>query len=409
MTDRIFDSQPQLSELETQVVACSPCDEGFCVELEATIFFPRGGGQPCENGTINATPVLDVYDRDGTICHITEREVGCGAAVCKIDLAQRLSNMRHHTAQHVISAAAHDLFGNETTIARIESDFAHIEFEREMTLDELCQLKAQAVEICAQNLKITCEYFSPQAAQTLDIRGKITPHEQIRIVSIDGFDKNACGGTHCESTGDILSLSFVGTKLVRGAFRLYFLAGEKSLEHAKLQEIRNLELGQLLCAPTPDLAHIAAIELVHRAQKLEEANAALKELLRQADTEILASQTEKIGDVPCICRSFAGRDMKQLRTVCEELLKTKPAVIMISNVLDDELSMLLLRHKTICPTDGADFGAELKTLLGKLGGKGGGNKIMAQGTCANSEAAQLLFCQLCDELKLSLESAQNHD
>lgn len=409
MTNRIFDDSPLQCELETQLISCTPCEEGYRVELEATIFFPRGGGQPCESGTINEICVRDVYDTNGTIFHIVESEIAPGLVKCKIDLAQRQSNMRHHTAQHIISAAAHALLGNETSIARIEADFAHIEFGREMTLNELGELKTKTLEICAQNLEISCEYFSPEQAQTMEIRGKITPHEKIRIVSVKSFDKNACGGTHCASTGDIQGVSFVGTKLVRGAFRLYFLAGEKSLAHAELQETRGLELSQLLGTPTPDLTHSAVLELVHRAKKLEDDNAALKELLRQADADALAMHCGEIGGVPCVCRGFFGRDMKQLRAVCEEFLKSKPAVIMISNILGDELSLLLLRHKSIDSIDCVDFGAGLKKLLSQVAGKGGGNKIMAQGTCANSAEALLLFERLCDDTKLALNSPQNHD
>lgn len=402
MTGRIFDYKPLLQELETKIIAAKPCEDGELLELESTIFFPRGGGQPCEAGTICGEPVLDVFDENGIIYHKVANVPFGEKAICKIDLEMRHENMRHHTAQHIISAVASGLFENNTIIARIEPSFAHIEFEKEMDYCQLAALKQECTKIIAQDLPIKCDYFEPEIAKTMDIRGKITPHEHIRVVEIENFDKNACGGTHCQSTGDVLDIQFIGLKHVRGAFRLYFAAGNHAVNFAKEQEIRSMEICDIMGTENPQEAQKAILEMKETAEKFAQENFALKNMLHECDGKLMGYEGKKIGEILFISKDFEGRNAKQLKVICENLLKAEKAVIMLTNTADGELSALFMQHKSLTV---ADFGTVLKEFLQNFDGKGGGSKIMAQGAVKYSEEAKIALDTLRDNVKSALEMA----
>lgn len=399
MTVRIFDENPQQSSLQTQIIGTTPCVDGVLVQLAETIFFPRGGGQPAESGTIGGMSVLDVFEEDNTIYHKMQSVPLETSVLCEINLAERIENMCHHTAQHIISAAAVKLFANSTIIARIEPEFAHIEFERDLSMQELAILKQEAIKIVEQDLKVECNYFAPDEAAKMDIRGKITPHSQIRVVDILGFDKNACGGTHCAKTGDILTIAFVATKRVRGAFRLYFAAGIRAERYNLEQEIRAIEMCDAMNTTSPIELKDSIVQLKNISEKQAEEITSLKKQLAECDAEILAACGEEIGATIYICRDFAGRQIKQIRAICENILKTQNAIILISNVVDGAMSVLFMQHKSL---NAGDLGTMLKQFLADFGGKGGGNKMMAQGELPYSQCAQAALDLLRTQIKSAL-------
>ena len=147
MTKRIFDDAPLQGGLLAHVQQCRPQGKEFCLILDQTIFFPRGGGQKCDEGTIGGIPVLDVYEEAGEIRHILPQAPEGDEVLCRIDLCTRLSHMQHHTAQHLISAAAWQMFQNPTIIARMEDPWGHIEFQRPMEDEELLALLRRVEEI----------------------------------------------------------------------------------------------------------------------------------------------------------------------------------------------------------------------------------------------------------------------
>ena len=138
MTRRLFDDEPTLFDVQAQVLSCTPCDGGFAAVLNQTVFFPRGGGQPCESGTLGGLPVRDVYEENGQILHIVPAPVG-GEVALHIDGGQRLEHMRHHLGQHILSAVIEQTFGISTVIARIEEAGPHIELTGALNDEQLVQ------------------------------------------------------------------------------------------------------------------------------------------------------------------------------------------------------------------------------------------------------------------------------
>lgn len=374
MTDRIFDDQPGLDRLDTAVISCTPAGKLWDVRLEHTIFFPRGGGQPCEGGTIGEVRVLDVfYDEAGDILHRVDREVAPGPVSVSINSEKRWEYRQQHSAQHLLSAAIHRLFGMDTVIARIEEPDAHIELPEPLTPAQLCAALAEARRVVAQDLPFRCYYVTPAEAARMEVRGRITPHEQIRLVEIEDYDRNACGGTHLERTGQIGPMRFTGTKEVRGLFRVYFRAGVRCEAYDRQAEEALLALGELAGAQTSEETVARLSEQLAELHRLTEKEHQLKESLAAWQRSLLQTALEQGGGTACL--QVPACDPKPLRALAEQMAKEGPAVFAL--VVNGEApALLLLRSKG----PGPDLGAALRQLLTTFPGKGGGGPVLAQAT-----------------------------
>jgi len=374
MTDRVFDDQPGLDRLATVVVSCTPVGREWDVRLERTVFFPRGGGQPCEGGTIGDARVLDVfYDEAGDILHRVDRELASGPVEIAINSDKRWEYRQQHSAQHLLSAAIHRLFGMDTVIARIEEPDAHIELPAALTPAQLCEALAEARRMVERDIPFRCYYVTPEEAAQMAVRGRITPHARIRLVEIEDYDRNACGGTHVERTGQIGPMRFTGTKEVRGLFRVYFRAGVRCESHDRQAERSLLELGLLAGVHSPEETVEKLTESAAELRRLTEKEQQLKESLAAWQRSLLQTALDQGGGTACL--QVPACDPKPLRTLADQMAKERPAVFAL--VVNGEApAVLLLRSKG----PGPDLGAALRQLLTAFPGKGGGGPVLAQAT-----------------------------
>ena len=407
MTERIFDDAPLLGRATANIVSLAPCPQGFCALLDRTIFFPRGGGQPCDEGTLDGVPVLDVYEQEGEIRHIlADKPRKTEGALCEIRLENRLDHMQSHTGQHIISAAAWQLFRNPTLIARIERPACHIEFAAPMDEEQLAQLWRRANQIVAQALPVRCRYYTPAQAAAMNVRGNITPHEKIRLVEIQGFDLNACGGSHCPDTSMVGPLRWYGAKEVRGAFRLYFLAGNRAARHSLDQDLQSLALGALAQAESPQDSLRRTEDLYRRANQLEQETRRLRLLLLEATEENLLAEALARPGTPVVCRLLEDWELREAKTLCENLIRRRPMLVLLALRRQGALTVMACQRKGM---DKLPVNQWLQPFWAKHGGKGGGSSVSAQGSVADTPQAQEDFAQLARRMTEALtepETAQ---
>lgn len=377
MTKRIFDDAPLQGGLLAHVQECRPQGKEFCLILDQTIFFPRGGGQKCDEGTIGGIPVLDVYEEEGEIRHILPKAPEGDEVLCRIDLDTRLSHMQHHTAQHLISAAAWQLFQNSTIIARMEDPWGHIEFQRPMEDEELLALLRRVEEVVKADLPIFCRYYTPEQAAKIDVRGKITPHERIRLVEVEGFDRNACGGTHCPSTGLVGPVRFVGSKMVRGAYRLYFAAGQRAHDFALEQDLRTLRLGKYTDEESPEDCEKHIANALHRLPVLEESVKKLRRQLLEQTAENLLRKASEQEAFPAVLQLLEGWDKKDGKALCDDLIHRGVRFVALGFAEGESLGVIAAQKKSkkMMP-----LGRALKEFFPAHDGKGGGSDALGQGT-----------------------------
>ena len=221
---------PSLRDLETEVLSCEPVAEGFEVVLADTVLYPEGGGQPADHGTIGRARITDVQRFGDRVVHTADRAVAPGPTRVVVDWRRRYDHMQQHTAQHLLTAMAHNRFGWSTTSFHLSGDRCDIELDTPAVgASEISALEeAVNAEVRAAR-PVEIRVVDPEGFAALDVRSRGVPDgiEQIRLIEIAGIDVNTCGGTHVSNTAELGQIHFLGTEKVRGGTRLYFIAGDR--------------------------------------------------------------------------------------------------------------------------------------------------------------------------------------
>ncbi len=369
-----YERDPTATTLETQILRCGEEKGRPYAILEDTVFYPEGGGQPCDRGTLNGVTVLDVQKRDGEIRHVLEAPVSAGPAALRLDWSRRFDHMQQHTGQHLLTAVAQDRFGWRTTAFHLGATTCDIELTATaLSPRELEQLEeAVAVEIRAHR-EVRARWVSPEAYAQETVRSRGLPEGHtgdIRLVEIAGVDLNTCGGTHLRHTGEIEALKLLGTESIRGGTRLFYVAGARVRARLGAHETRNAALRTLLGAPDDDLPAVLKAKL-DQLQASERRARKLEEQLADLQAEALAARPETLVEA-----HVEGRDMAFLQKLARQILVADPgkAVFLTSDLMGQGLFLLSAGEASAF-----DVPALGNAVASILNAKGGGSGKSFQG------------------------------
>lgn len=380
-----YERDPYATSLETRILRCGVAQDRPFVLLEDSIFYPEGGGQPCDLGTINGVAVLDVQKHDGELRHTLEAPLPEGPAALRLDWARRFDHMQQHTGQHLLTAVAQDRFTWETTAFHLGAAVCDIELAAgSITLRDMEVLEeAVAAEIRAAR-PISARRVSPEAYGREAVRSRGLPEGHtgdIRLVEIAGVDLNTCGGTHLRHTGEIEALKLLGTEPIRGGTRLFYAAGGRVRSRLGAHEARNAAFRTLLGAPDEELAAALRTKL-DQLQAAERRSRKLEEELAGTQAAALAAQPEALVEAHA-----EGRDMAFLQNLSRQILAAAPAkAVFLTSDLDGQ-GIFLLAGGEACALDIPALGKTVATILGaKGGGSGKGFQGKAPSLAARAEA-----------------------
>ena len=230
MTDKLYEEDAYLREFEAEVTGCVPAEGGWLVTLDRTAFYPEGGGQPADTGTLGGARVLDVHEQEGEILHTTDAPLPVGDRTAgAIDWEARFSRMQQHTGEHIVSGVIHRLFGLDNVGFHMGRDAVTIDLNGELTADDLTRVERLANEAVWENLPVGVEYPAPEALAALDYRSKKELTGRVRIVTVPGSDVCACCGTHVRRTGEIGVIKLLTSQRYKGGVRVWLLCGDRAL------------------------------------------------------------------------------------------------------------------------------------------------------------------------------------
>jgi misacylated tRNA(Ala) deacylase len=369
-----YERDPQLTRLETEVVAAG--DEQGCpfVVLADTIFYPEGGGQPADRGTVTGVAVLDVRRVAGEIRHVLAGPAPSGRVTAELDWSRRFDHMQQHTGQHLLTAVAQCRFGWSTTAFHLGERVSDIELDTPGARpEELTELEeAVAAEVRAAR-PVTSRRVSPAEFARLPVRTRGLPEGHsgsIRLIEIEGVDLNTCGGTHLRSTAEIEALKLLGTEPMRGGTRLFFAAGARLRRLHQADHERNARLRQLLCTSDDDLVAGVAAKLdqlkdaQHLARGLEEDLAATAALaMVAASGRILSAH-------------WPRRDLPFLQRVAREVARLAPDRVVVLTAGEGDQGAFLVGAGEQATIDVPAAGRRVAEILG---GRGGGSGRVFQG------------------------------
>jgi alanyl-tRNA synthetase len=383
-TDRLYYEDQDRTEFEAVVLDVFEREDGYDVVLDQTMFYPEGGGQPADHGTLSTdettVEVTDVQIEDGVVLHRTDNDPGKGDFVRgQIDADRRFRLMRHHTATHIVGYAARQVLGDHIRQAGaqkgIDSSRLDVTHYDRISRAEVEEIERVANEMVRDNVSVTQEWPGRNEAEAeygFDLyQGGIPPGEEIRIISV-GPDVQACGGTHVGRTGDIGTIKLLTTEPVQdGVERLVFAAGEAAIEATHETENALYDAADVLDVdPTdvPETAERFFTEWKERGKEIDR----LKEELAEVRAEAAGDAVE-IGDTEAVVRRMDA-DTEELRATANALVEDGNIVVLGSG--DGGSANFVVG----VPDDvGVNAGEVVAELAGRVGGGGGGPPDFAQG------------------------------
>ncbi len=235
MTYKLYNENTHITDFTATVLSCKKeeTSENYKVILDRTAFFPEGGGQSADRGTLNGIPVLDVtIDSTDTITHLLPTPIAESNTVDgHVDWEQRFGFMQQHTGEHILSGLIHNRFSYDNVGFHLGNDFTTLDFNGVLTMDELQELERIANETIYQNLPVKVSFPTKEELNKLNYRSKIEIAGSVRIVEIPGIDVCACCAPHVDSTGQIGIIKVVNMESHRGGVRITILCGNRALTH----------------------------------------------------------------------------------------------------------------------------------------------------------------------------------
>ncbi|HEY5062684.1 MAG TPA: alanyl-tRNA editing protein, partial [Gemmatimonadaceae bacterium] len=234
-TTRLYYTDAYRTDFTSRVVGRS--EDGLRVYLAETAFYPTSGGQPHDVGRLGAARVVDVVDEEGDrIAHVLASPADGDATELRgtVDWTHRFDNMQQHSGQHLLSAVFEDLFGFKTVSVHFGAESSTLDVDAEsISRQQLvaCEARANAIVTEARPIGVTFEDAADAARSGL--RKASDRDGTLRIVSIDGVDRSACGGTHVRSTAEIGAVLVRSTEKVRRATRVEFICGSRAIARAR--------------------------------------------------------------------------------------------------------------------------------------------------------------------------------
>lgn len=382
LKNRLYYLDPYCKSFQTHIVKETQDTEGNnYVVLDNTAFYPTGGGQPHDTGSLNGVSVLNVEEVDGEIRHFVAESLGSVNQVEGIvNWARRFDHMQQHAGQHILSAAFVELFEFPTVSFHLGKDIVSIDLDtEEITSKQLETVEKLSNEIILENRSIETKWVTEAELEQYPLRKQLAVTDEIRLVVIPKYDYNGCGGTHPSTTGQVSALKILSTEKHRGKTRVYFVCGKRILKQLHRKTGILADASKLLSAPEEGIN--ATI------QKLLETNHLLVKSLEETQEALLAFEakallnTQKQGVVKAI---FVGRTVQQLQKIAKLLVtESDETIVLLVAENENRLQFVAARGALVKISMKQVSSATLPIINGKGGGsdafvQGGGELISAE-------------------------------
>ena len=253
MTQKLYETDAYVQEFTATVLSCAPAQGGYAVVLDKTAFFPEGGGQPCDLGTLGAAHVTDVHTDGTTITHTTDAPLEPGAQVTgRIDWPRRLDAMQQHTGEHILSGALHRLFGAENVGFHIGSPYVRMDTSIPLTAAQLALAEAEANAAVRADTPVHCYIPDATTLAATEYRSKKELEGPVRLVEAGG-DCCACCGTHLARTGEVGLIKIISAQHYKTGIRLAVACGQRAYDAVAAICADAEAAGRLLSAPAGSL------------------------------------------------------------------------------------------------------------------------------------------------------------
>ena len=375
---KLYYADSHLKDFSAVVTGCEAVKGGWAVTLDATAFYPTGGGQECDLGILGGARVLDVKEQGENILHLCDTPLEVGAEVTgTIDWERRFAHMQQHSGEHLVMGQIYQKFGYHNVGFHMGGHLVTIDLDGPVTWEDLMEIERRTNQIICRNIPVKTWYPSPEELPNVKYRTKKQLPWPVRIVEFGGEDVCACCGTHVKSTGEIGLEKLVSCVKFKEGVRIEMASGRRATELYQQIFEQNRQVSQTFSAKI-----------------LETGSAARKfnDMLTQEKYRAIGLQRKIFG---AIAQSYAGRERAvhfeadlqpgQVRELADAIAEKTDTAIVYSGCDATGYSICILSKTQDTRTLGKEVNAALN-------GRGGGKPGAFQGSLkATKEQIEAFF------------------
>ena len=378
-TEKLYYADPFLKTFTATVLDCQPGKNGFVVTMDRTAFYPEGGGQPADQGTLDGAAVTDVHEKNGVVLHNVDSAVEIGKTVTGvIDWARRFDHMQQHSGEHICSGLICGRCHCDNVGFHMGTDMVTIDFNADIPWEELLEIEAQANQYIYEDHPIDIQSHRGAALDAIDYRSKKPLEGDVRIVAFPGADCCACCGTHVLRSGQVGLVKFLSVQKFREGVRIELLCGKRALNYLSRTWEQAKTIGQRLSVKPVDAA--AAVE------RLENELSAAKLRCAQLEESVFAAIAQEQAGKGDVLLFQPPMKPDSVRKLADAAAKTCGGLAAVFAGEGIHYAYALGR------ADGQDISAQVKAMNAALHGRGGGRNGFAQGSVeAEQNAIEAFF------------------
>ena len=371
-TRKLYYEDVNCHSFTAKVISCEEVKGGFAIVLDQTAFYPEGGGQPTDIGTLGGVNVLEVHEKDGVITHKCDKALTAGAEVQgEIDWERRFDHMQQHSGEHIVSGMLCSAYHCDNVGFHMGADSVIIDYNADIPWEGVLAVERRANQYIWENHPFVVQWPTEEELKTLDYRSKKELHGAVRITSFPGADTCACCGTHVPLSGQVGLVKFTNWQKFKDGVRLELLCGKRALDYLSACWEQGKTVGQALSVKPEGIC--PAVE------RLQNELLAVKARADKLETESFANIAAKYagaGDVVIVCEPLQGDGARRL---CDAVAAKCGGTCAVFAGTEGEYQYAIITQE--------DVGPLVKNMNVVLNGRGGGRDGFAQGkvTCSEEE------------------------
>ncbi|NEU04094.1 alanyl-tRNA editing protein [Clostridium senegalense] len=380
--EKIYYEDQYVRSFIAEVVEIKQIDERFHVVLDKTAFFPGGGGQFCDNGTIEKINVIDVYEKDGTVYHVLEKNLIKKHKVkCDIDWERRQDGMHQHLAQHVLSGCFFTLFNANTVSFHLGSEFSTVDIKGILEEEKIREAEKLANDVIGKDLIV--ESFVPLKKELKKIklrRDLPKTDEEIRVLKVGDLDINACCGVHPSNTMEIRMIKIIKYEKNKGNTRIEFLAGKRAVDDSLKKDRFSYDICRYLSSSEEEAIN-SIKNLNEEIKGLVNENKKIRDIIAGYEIKEMIGEAIKIGDISVVKKVYESENAKYVNKIASKLVEDENVVALLAVKNGERANLIFACSKNLKDINMNEL---LKDSITLIDGKGGGSQFLAQGGGKNN-------------------------
>jgi alanyl-tRNA synthetase len=395
LTERLYYRDPYLRTFGANLIEHREIDGRPAVVLDASAFYPMGGGQPHDTGRLGGCRVLDVVVADdGAILHVLDHALSATSFRGEIDWGRRFDHMQQHTGQHILSQAFLQTCQAETVGFHLGEAFSTIDLDRApLGTEQVAAAEQVANQIVMDGRPVIARFVGQGELAEVPLRKMPVVDGPIRIVQITEFDWSPCGGTHVCNSAQVGPIKVTRVERRKSKTRIYFLCGWRALaDYAHQQGILRDLTAHLTTSENEILASVQRVE--GEIKRLRKALSVAQAQLLEYEIVDWVARAESIGGMRIVRQVFDERDLALLKQATRSLVAHSGIVALLA-VRRPRVQFVFARSEDVP----AHMGNLMRAACTAVGGRGGGRPQFAQGGAPEGCSMDKALDEAIEQLK----------